>query len=200
MKNTLVVSFVVSVAVAGVLVFVTRQEPTEVRIPQDRLGAVPGTEIEGNYFTVGGVQLAYVRQSLIATSSGATSCTFKNPFSTFALVRSFGVNFSTTSVVAQKVSVATSTNQYLSSTSSPAFVFENSVPADATAHVFAWQPGVGTSTLINKAHSADGRNQLKDGTTPFFIRSAEYIGLKTATSTPGKQELRGTCTAVFQKL
>ena len=206
--KTVGIALVVSalVAVVGSSFLPTSQERN---ILDKDLGAIPGDNVEGNFFTVGGVKMAYMRSSISATSSSLTSnrlCSFKNPFAGNASLVEFSVNISTTSVTAQKISIATSSTVDIRATSTPALVWEYPQAANTVTHNILWQPGieVATSAAIvglgpEKIWGLETQGaNATDGTSPFFLRAGEYVGAKVSTSTPGKQELRGFCNATFR--
>lgn len=206
------VALVVSVLVVAIAFALTPKQDGGTPIPREKLGATPGNVIDGKYFTVGGVELAYTSSNMIATSS--VPCVFKNPFATAttsaadqAALLSFSAIFygadNGNVGGGSKVSLSTSTNQLLSSTSTKNFVFEYTLPASRTAtSSLLWVPdlAVTTSTAVNGSKLVSYKQQ-KDGTSGYFLRSNEFVGLKVATSTPGASHpFKGKCSARWQKL
>lgn len=178
LKNVGIAIVVSAVVVA--LGFTLLNKPTEQAIPPKQLGAVPGNSIEGKYFTVGGVERAYVYMPAIATSS--VPCVTKNPFSATSTLLSFTARFTdTVTDTTRGMDLATSSNAYLSATSSSPIVVNWQEPSNA-AMDFLWA------------------GQTTTGYAHYSLKPTQYIGLKVATATPGDDTFTGYCTAVFQKL
>lgn len=196
------VSVVVSVVVVIVGLYFFGGSTVERVIEKENLGAIPGSSIEGKYLTVGGVNMAYITSAFPGNAS-TTLCTMKNPFSKDAQLVSFSVKISSsTNATAAKASVSTSTNAFLSATTSPTIVFEKVIPIRQTSYSFNWVPrlATGSSTTATSKLFQEQEVVLRNGESPFFLRSTEYVGIKVATSTPGKEYQRGTCRAIFQEI
>src|SRR3990167_329789 len=162
--------------------------------PQDEnVGAIPGTTVDSQEFSIGGVRYAYINKTMAATSSAV--CAIKNPFGSNAALIQFSGNFTDTPTAATTVTVSTSTQKMLGATSSPALVIDRALGANTTGFIL-WQPN-------SNATSSDRTwtRPPTDGTSPFFLRSTEYVGAKAATSSPGAGDnYAGSCSAVFQKI
>lgn len=176
------IAVVVSVVVV-VLGFTLLNKPTEQAIPPQQLGAVPGNSIEGKYFTVGGVERAYVRMEVIATSS--VPCVTKNPFSASSTLVQWTAHFSDTptdqAAYNQDMDFATSTNAYLNATSSQSIINDIPLASDKQKSVTWYNTNTGQSPK-------------------YLMRATDYVGMKMATNTPGVDLFTGVCTAIFQKL
>ena len=197
-KNILV-SVVTAVIVVGLAFMFVQQDNQGTPIPQEQLGATPGNVVEGKYFTVGGVEYAYVSQGMYATSS--VPCAFRSPFATattsaqLARLVSFSAQFSDTMLATHVVSLSTSTHPVLAATSSKSLVFEYPLPSSSAASFFWEANQTGSTTKLYEP-----QDMPADGSSPFFLRANESIGLKIATSTPGGDKVAGRCAAVFQKI
>ena len=198
---------IISAIVAGGIVFVFNggtEVVREIRIPSDQLGAIPGSEIDGNYFTIGGVEFAHITMQAVPTSSAP--CVVKNPWNATSTLTFFSASFSDAPVdLTPSLDLSTSTNAYLSATNTPAFISNFAFTSDSVNDLI-WQLGASSATSSN----LDGQVLISqknptDGATPILIKSGEFVGLKNGTSTPGpsqttKSKFVGQCTASFRKL
>lgn len=180
--KSLGITVVTSVVVVALGFFFFGGSTTERVIEKEQLGAIPGNNIEGKFVTIGGVELAYVKMPMIATSS--VPCVTKNPFNaTSTLVRFTAVftDMITDGAGIPGMDFSTSSNAYLSATSTTPLVanwrFTSNTPDE-----FVYAP----STVTGDSHYTLGVKQS--------------VGLKNATTTPGVDTFVGNCTAVFQKL
>lgn len=180
------VSVVVAVlAIVTSLTFLNR--PIEqVSIPPAQLGAMPGNQIEGQYFTIGGVEYAHVRMANDATSS--VPCMTKNPFSATSTLVSFTARFTQTptdqAAYNQDMDIATSSSSDFwpgSATSSQSIVNDVKLPSNGSK-LITWN----NNSVTGAAHN--------------YFKPGDYLGAKMATNTPGVDYFTGVCTAVFQKL
>lgn len=209
--KTVVVPAVVALVVAAVGVVYFAPEPTEVNIPDDQLGAIPGNSVEGKYFTIGGIEYAHVFSPMIATSSVA--CTFKNPFNATSTLTQFTASF--TETLGTKVSLATSSaaipHGTAASTATSTRMLVHEYPlASNTTDEFVWTPstfaGIASTSQgqpLNRATMVLGVKSGNNahGVSLHLINPKHYVTLKSSTGTPTATEsFEGRCSGVFQKL
>lgn len=183
MKNIVVTSVVVSVVVVLAAYFVLPRGNTVVnnQIPDNTLGAVPGNEINGNFFTVGGVERAYVKQNWIATTTRV--CMIPNPFRATSTLVSFTARNTNTVAGANSFDISTTTHAGgYGATSSTYILRDFTIPA-------------------NSYNQTDGYTNGSSANLPVVISGRESVRLfRSATSTAGTDNYQGICTAIFQKL
>ena len=89
-KNTLVSAGVALLVVLGFAYFGPSEKIIERERIIERLGAIPGTEVGGPDFTIGGVTEWNFSGSFAAGSGTTTACTFQSPYSTTTLTHASG--------------------------------------------------------------------------------------------------------------
>jgi hypothetical protein len=185
-RNTLITSVVVSIVVVLAGYFLlpngTTVNNTTTTIPQENLGAVPGNEINGNYFTVGGVQFASISQSWIATTTRV--CIIKNPFKATTTLMSFTARNTNAVPGVNYFDIATTTHAggYGSTSTSPILR--------------------GVTIAANSYQQTDGvTNGSTRANLPVILGAKETVQfVRYATTTEGTDNYTGVCTATFQKL
>ncbi len=206
-----IVALTIAVSIGTVYFYPPNIEVTNnVReIPKEQLGAIPGDEVSGNYFTVGGVEFASVSRRMVNASS---TCAFKNPFNATSTITSFNAGFRNvdTAAIAVQFSISTSTeadlwNATTPATSTPALVFEHQVGTAPALNNISWFPNLRASTSVGTAQTGKLfiASDYLEGSSPFFLRNGEYVGLAAATSSrgaPTTQMYSGTCSATFQRM
>lgn len=195
-KNVLVSGLVAIVAVVVGVTFMKPAGTVEYRdIPEENLGATPGNVVEGNYFTVGGVEMAYLSGSFASTTN---VCLFKNPFPSASTTITRFTAIGTSPYVGSanvKIALATSTlatphGATAGVGTSTTQLFNEITVTAAKGFEVVWSP----ETYLPQANST-GYSILSPGHT---------LALRVATSNnavnvSGKQ-MRTRCTATFQKL
>src|SRR3990167_1841969 len=81
---------------------------------ETRLGAIPGTTIDSQVITVGGVDIGYVGKPIAGTSS--VLCSIRNPFSSTSTIDKLTIKRTSGFAAATEYDVSTSTNAFGSST------------------------------------------------------------------------------------
>lgn|SRR3990167_3335371 len=192
----LVVVVVVALLVALAVNYFIQPRNSE---PSERLGAIPGDTVTGSYFSIGGVEMAYLSAVISATSS--VPCSFGNPFTSTSSIMSFSARFTDTPVAATTLDLSTSSTKALIATSATKLIHARSVKANGADYLL-WQPGTNNTTTPAVYYAPT------DGVSPYILRAdpKDYLGLKVATSTPGNSTgsntdiYAGSCSAVFQRL
>lgn len=163
-----------------------------------KFGAIPGNEVSGNYFTVGGVE-RYFESQKNATSS--VLCSFKNPFpNATTTIERVTVKTTSTFGAANTYDIATSTTAY--GTSTPSLVYGKSIAANEFEQA-SWFPKFVASTTASL--NTEYTNILFDeatngGQTNFFLTGTQYLNVKVASSTPGTDTVNATCNFEGRKL
>src|SRR3990167_6546851 len=112
-----------------------RPGPSVVEKVIERLGAIPGTSVDSNYFSIGGIEFYQNGVGFTATSS--VFCSFKNPFAPATTSIDFiSVSRSTSFAATTEFDISTSTTAYGSST--VALVLGKSV--DGAQDTTLWTP------------------------------------------------------------
>lgn len=154
----------------------------------ERLGAIPGTSVDSNFFSIGGVEKAHFNQALTSTSS--VLCAVQNPFRpATSTIDRITVKRTTGFVGASQFDISTSTTQFASST--VALVKDKTVAA-GNQDTTLWTPRFGTST--SALHWAEN---VKD--SPFILKGVEWITVRNATGSAGSETIRGACNFDFTK-
>lgn len=177
------------------------QQPSPSEVQKE--GAIPGNNIDGSYFTVGGINYYYGRQTMAATSSSV--CVFPNPFgsATSSIVR-FQSQISSSSatgigIAALKFDLSTTTAAGGYGSSTPALIYGHSLAAGAKDSV-QWQP-TSSSTPSSSQILTINSGATADGSSPFVLGPSEKITYRIASGTPGtfSTYLVGTCNVLIQQ-
>lgn len=128
------------------------------------------------YYTLGGVDYAYVQKSMTAATT--TICAIPNPFgtATSSLVSFLG-QITTGTTTAANITLATSTLQFATSTSDE-LVADRSV-ASGAQDTLSWLPSVGSNTNM--------------------IAPSDFVLYRTAGAGLSGYTYTGTCSATFLK-
>mgnify|MGYP001609405071 CR=1 FL=1 len=178
------------------------------------LGAIPGNEVNGDTFIIGGLDLAKNEQALTATSSAL--CAFQNPFAATTTIQGVSIQVTRGVLGANTLDISTSSTRVGSST--PALVFARSV-ASLSAASIVWQPNSATSTPGATAGQNDpiGRGVLSGivqatGESNYVLGPNAWLTVRLATSsaeTGGSSDgvsgsfaspFQGSCTFELKKL
>lgn len=139
MNNKLgIVALIVAVVALGITYFAPT--PTQVREVIRELGAIPGTSVDSNCFTIGGLEKCYYRRAFSTATS--TYCAIRLPSSTSTL-DSFTARLDTSTSTAGMLVLATSSVAYAPQavgTATTSEVASRNVPG-ATTPQFAVRPG-----------------------------------------------------------
>ncbi len=158
------------------------------------------------YENKGGRQYAYTSISLSSTSS--IPVILNNPFGTTASTSVDAINCNITNP-SGSFTVDISTTTLANSTSgangssTPAFVFAKTIPANAVTFPISWRPFLLASTtaltISGSLFTAPGPGF--DGSMPFNLKGTEVVTMKVATGTPGTYVTypSGTCDVQFSK-
>ena len=167
------------------------------------LGAIPGNEVNGNIFIVGGLDKAYFRTGFSAASS--TMCGFRNPFQATSSIQSYSVQITRGVLGANSFDIATSSVR--GATSSPALMAAVQV-ATLVTDSYSGVPNSATTTLIN----GDGGEVLAGlkrsangtaGVSNYILGPNEYVNFELATSTNTGSfatPMLGSCTLELKRL
>ena|SRR3990167_7963947 len=180
LKNVGVTVVVAVIVTTGLYLFLQGEQDGGTPIPQEILGAVPGNEINGNYFIVGGVEQAFVKQNWIASTTRV--CIIKNPFpnasSTLMSFTARNTNKTVAGVNSFSLSTTTHSNGYGATTTNTIFK-DWAIPTLSQTSIDATQSGV----------------------LPVILAGVEHLKVtRNATSTAGTDNYQGICQATFQKL
>ena len=166
---------------------------TTLTVTATSTGASQGTVY---YETKGGIDYAYVQQSMTATSSAI--CSIPNPY--------YGATTTVDSVLAQSTNagIPNANNLYISTTTATSRY--------ATTTAVAWNQGFPMGTgqwyypFANASSTAIGdpnvlRGSNADGSSSYILGPTENLNFMFGTSTPGTFVTydEGTCSASFSK-
>ena len=184
MKNNALVSAGVALLVVVLgLVFFGGPSVQTVREVIERTGAIPGTSVDSNCFSIGGVSRCYYKQTFSTASS--TYCVFPLPAGTSTLI-SFRARLDTGTTSATSLSLATSTVAFA----------PNRVGTTATTSSIAYQPVAGTQVPAFRIGTSTDTNVILTGGQylTFFARGA---GIADDTITSPAHT--GVCTAIIEE-
>ena len=199
-KNYLVVGIVVVTVVLGVAIF--QKTPivnNTVNVPEQTppFGAIPGTSIDSNIFSIGGVQFAKFGQAVTASSS--VLCAVQNPFRpATSTIDRITVRLSDGFTVASAFDISTSTGRFGSSTVS--LIDGAILPADAQTDI-VWTPRNSTTSIITKDSGVSSELAWSHDidSNPFILKGSEWITVRNATGTPGNETVPGFCNFEFTR-
>lgn len=165
------------------------------------VGAIPGNNIDGNYFTIGGVDYYHIKLPILATTTvlcRVPSNVFGAATSTL-VAASLNPGTGTNPLGAITFDLSTTSSSIGHSTSSPALARGFSIAA-APAIPFIWS--LATTTNTQTIGVAVGANGFDGGSSNVFIRPGEGLTFRVATGTPGTYTsfLSGTCEVTLRKL
>ena len=143
-----------------------------VKVLAEKLGAIPGTEVSENCFTVGGVRKCYYSSNFASPAATTTACSF-NPGATSTLVRA-----------AATITTATGT----------ALQFEWGKATDSTSATTTNLSGV-FSLDANTQGTLVASTTNSIGTVDVF-RPNDYLNLKWGGAALG-DKIRGRCVSEF---
>src|SRR3990172_4699317 len=124
-ENLITVAIAVILSVGAVTFLPSDNTVIPTDVSNEDLGAIPGTSVDSQEFSIGGVRYAYINKTMAATSSAV--CAIKNPFGSNPALIQFSANFTDTPTAATVVTVSTSTQKMLGATSSPALVIDRAL-------------------------------------------------------------------------
>lgn len=196
-SSTAVLAAIVALAVSVSFPLLFPQKAKE--IATNTLGAIPGTSVDGNYFSIGGVEYYHYKTAIIASST--VPCYVKpNPFgaaTTSIEMASMQVNTNGLGAFAIDLSTTTSAGGW--ATTSPALARSFAFAA-APVRPFIYQQAT-TTTLLTIGRSVGSIND--DGAaTNVFVKPGEGLTFRVATGTPGTftSYATGVCEVVLRKL
>ena len=173
-----------------------RPGPSVIEKVIERLGAIPGTSVDSNYFSIGGIEFYQSGAGFMATSS--VLCSFKNPFAPATTSIDFiSVKRTTGFTAATEFDISTSTTAYGSST--VALVRAQPVAAKSQ-DMTLWTPRhASTSVLaVNTGKTLFWANNVISN--PYILTGNQYLTVRNSTSTPGSEKPKGVCNFKGTKL
>lgn len=194
MNKTLYLTGVVALVVSLVVGYFMPR-----KVVEERVGATPGTTISGSSISIGGVELYYASQPVIASS---TICALKNPASATSTLTDWSVRIASSTVpVAGTMQIATSSMAAVGTSSSPVLA---GFKVAASKQLYARATTTIQSTLTGLDDEAVSALQI--GPNEWVVFS--YIGVNSGTTYVGGTALFpsaytnsvGQCTAEFKKL
>ena len=210
MQNTKTINIVAGVGVILAVIFgVSYLKPTTVNnivnVPEQQAqqvaqnyGAVPTLDgVDNPYVKINGYAEYWYSAGITSTSSAF--CSVLNPFApATTTVLAAGTRISGTISAASSYDISTSTTLYGSST--PAFVYADSVGA-AAQKITNWYPRYASSTaaVVGKELYIDINYPVVAQEYPYILTGTQRLNWRIATATPGTDYYEGLCTAKFRK-
>lgn len=172
-KLMLVAVGVILAGIAGLIGSYKNAPPADYAI-----GAIPGNEVQGNEFVIGGLSTYYYRQAMSATSTNA--CSIRTPNATTTFV---GASMATqmTNLVGSTITrlfISTATNNWASTT----VLAANTITAARNGDL--------------NATSTNGTAQLTDNLVP----PNTYVNFATIGTSTADIGLRGVCNLQLRQL
>ena len=190
-KHYLVLAVVVVAVVFGVAIF---QKPPvaniTVNVPEQTppFGATPGTDIDSPYLSRSGNDT--FSQSFPMTATSSILCALQNPFrpGTTTIDR-IVVERRSSFVGATSYDISTSTQSFASSTR--ALTSAHAVGA-GNKDTFVWTPRTASTSIPANINELFW-DEYGDTSNPFFLTGNDWLTVRVATGTPGRETLTGDC-------
>lgn len=165
---------------------------------QHPAGSVTGPAVDGQYFTIGGMDYYHFRMPITASSTVPCYVPSNRFGAATSTIVSASLTANTNGLGAVTLDFSTTTSAGGFGTSSPALERAFSIAAVPT-QPFIWGLASTTNTLVIGLSVGSGFN---GGTSGVFVRPGEGLTFRVATGTPGTftSFLGGTCEVVLRKL